>query len=54
MAETKDKPLQLTLLIKRRLNEGEMEKLRQAGGDLSVILSDGLTVKLDKLVGRNG
>jgi hypothetical protein len=51
MAETKDKPLQLTLLIKCRLKEGEMEKLRQAGGGLSSILAEGLAIKLDKLVG---
>jgi hypothetical protein len=51
MAETKDKPLQLTLLIKRPLTEDEMECLRQAGGDLSVILAEGLAIKLDKLVG---
>jgi hypothetical protein len=54
MAETKDKPLQLTLLIKRPLTEDEMERLRQADGDLSVLLNEGLAIKLDKLVGRNG
>jgi hypothetical protein len=32
-----------------------MEQLRQAGGDLTVLLKDGLEIKLDKLVsGLNG
>jgi hypothetical protein len=32
----------------------EMEQLRQAGGDLTVLPKEGLQIKLDKLVGRNG
>jgi hypothetical protein len=38
-------------LIKRPLTEDEMERLRQADGDLSVILAKGLGIKLDKVVG---
>jgi hypothetical protein len=54
MFETSDKPLRLTLLVRRRLTPEEMEQLRQAGGDLAVLLKEGLEIKLDKLVGRNG
>jgi hypothetical protein len=54
MSETSDKPLRLTLLIRRRLSPEEREQLRQAGGDLTVLLKKGLEIKLDKLVGRNG
>ena len=31
----------------------EMEQLRHAGGDLTVLLKEGLEIKLDTLVGRN-
>jgi hypothetical protein len=54
MSETSDKPLRLTLLVRRRLPPEEMEQLRQAGGDLTVLLKEGLEIKLDKLVGRDG
>jgi hypothetical protein len=54
-ARLKAKPvkLMLTVTIQRPLTEGEMEQLRQNGGDLSVLLKEGLEIKLDKLVGRN-
>jgi hypothetical protein len=44
----------LTLLVRRRLTPEEMEQLWQAGGDLTVLLKEGLEIKLDKLVGRDG
>ena len=44
----------MTLLVRRQLTPEEMEQLRQAGGDLTVLLKEGLEINLDKLVGRDG
>jgi hypothetical protein len=44
----------MTLLVRRQLTPEEMEQLRQAGGDLTVLLRKGLEIKLDKLSGRYG
>ena len=57
LAETrlKAKPvkLALTVTIQRPLTEGEMEQLRQNGGDLTGLLYDGLEVKIEKVTGRH-
>jgi hypothetical protein len=49
MSESSEKLLRLTILVRRQPEE--MEQVRQARGNLSVVLSEGWEVKLDKLVG---
>jgi hypothetical protein len=54
-ARLKAKPvkLMLTVTIQHPLTEGEMEQLRQNGGDLTGLLYDGLEVKIEKVTGRH-
>jgi hypothetical protein len=54
-ARLKAKPvkLMLTVRIQRPLTEGEMEQLRQNGGDLTGLLYDGLEVKIEKVTGHH-
>jgi hypothetical protein len=54
-ARLKAKPvnLMLTVTIQRPLTTGEMEQLRQSGGDLTGLLYDGLEVKIEKVTGHH-